>query len=155
MADLREDVVQYMSFLESLHGVSCSPPAVDALRELYGLVDDQDLSDRILGSAPDTEWLDCIILKSTLATSIVAYLESVPWASLTPDGLCEPNGCFRTVLQACNILGLLLAGALSAVGGSSLRVTLLVKQVYHHLLSLSHLHRIIVIAGVMFTCIPV
>ena len=138
MADLRDRVVQYMSFLDSLHGVSWSPLKSSGYFELHQLMDDQVSGDRALGCGPDTEWLDCIILQSTLATSIVAYLEIVPWESLTPAGLCELDTSFLTVLQACDILRRLLNGALSEAGRSSLRVTLLVKQVYHHPLSPTH-----------------
>ena len=114
MADLREDVhtlhhhlVQYTSFLDSLHGVSWSPLVDDTYGELKALMDYRLSGDRALG------WLVCIddiTLRSTLATSIVAYLESVLWASLTAAGLYKLDTSFNTVLQACDILGRLLAG---------------------------------------------
>ena len=153
MADLRDHAVQYKSFLDSLHGVSCSPLTASGFFELHHFMGDQISGDEGLGCGPDTEWLDCIILQSTLATSIVAYLESVPWESLTPDGLCELDTSFLLVLQACDILGKLLTGAVSDAGRSSLRGALLVKQVYHHPLSLSYHHKISVITGVMLLCV--
>ena len=132
MADLREIVVQYTSFLDSLHGASWSPLVDDTYQKLGAMMDDRLSGDRALGCAPDTEWLDCIILRSTLATSIVAYLESVPWESLTAAGLCELDTSFLTAMQACLILGRLLDDAFSEAGGSSPTGTLLLTQVSHH-----------------------
>ena len=154
MSDLRDHVVQYMSFLDSAHGVSWSPLIERGFFELHQFMDDQISGDEGLGCDPDTEWLDCIILRSTLATSIVAYLESVPWESLTPAGLCNRDSSFRTVHQVCDIFGRLLDGAISEDCRSSLRGALLVKQVFHHPIFLSHLRRISVITGVMFPSKP-
>ena len=134
------------SFLDSLHGVSWSP-LENCFPEL-----DKFMGDQISGD--EAEWLDCIIFQSTLATSIVAYLESVPWASLTAAGLCEVDTSFLTAMQACHILGQLFAGALSKAGRSSLRGALLLTQVLHHLPLPAHFCRNGVIAGVTFACIP-
>ena len=147
MADLRNLVVQHTRFLDSTHGVSWSPLEENAFRELQKFMGDQLSGGGALMSVFDTEWLDCIILRSTLATSIVAYLESVPWASLTAAGLCEIDTSFRMAMQACHVLERLLVGALSEAGRSSRRIALLLTQVFHHLPSLAHLCRISVIAG--------
>ena len=153
MADLRDLVVQYTSFLDSLHGVSWSPLKENAFHELHDFMGDQLSGGEAVGCGFDTEWLDCIILRSTLATSIVAYLESVPWASLTAAGLCEIDTSFLTAMQACHIFGRLVAGALSEAGRSSLRGALLLTQVFHHLPSLAHLDWVSVIAGATFACL--
>ena len=154
MADLRDLVVQYTSFLDSLHGVSWSPLVENAYHELHKIMCDQLSGGEAVGCGFDTEWLDCIILRSTLATSIVAYLDSVPWASLTAAGLCEIDTSFRTAMQACHVLESLLTGAVSKAGRSSLRGALLLKQVFYHPPFPAHICWNGVISGVTFACIP-
>jgi len=156
MADLRDHacVVQYTSVLDSLHGVSWGPPGENGFHVLRDFMGEKLSGGETVGCGFDPKWLDCIILRSTLARSIVAYLESVPWASLTAAGLCEMDTSFCTAMHACRVLGRLLIGALSQAGRSSLRGALLLTQVFHHPLFLADVCRISVITGATFACIP-
>lgn len=53
-------------------------------------------------SSEDYSVLEPIILRTTLATSIVAYFERIPWEALTPQMLSEPEGTPVAAVKYCS-----------------------------------------------------
>ena len=77
--------------------------------------------------------LEPLILQTTLATSIVAYFERIPWAEVTPQMLAKPGGTPLAAVHTCayliNNLQRIAMGAAEKTDGRFEVVTLLLRQV--------------------------
>lgn len=75
--------------------------------------------------------LEPIILRTTLATSIVAHLEAIPWAAVTPRMLSEPAGSPLRVLETVTRLLLCFCNnaVVAAEEGSTALASALLRQV--------------------------
>ena len=88
------------------------------------------------GGGRNKDFLEPIITGTTLATSMVRYLERIPWPEVTPQMLLlDPEGTPGTALYAAEVCGLLLLllceSAVAAVASdeTSLVPALLLRQV--------------------------
>lgn len=104
MVQLYKLAQRYQRALDSPNGPNWSGAAKTAFNTLHRAMkaargaDTHDLE-------PFNRALRPIILQTTLATLIVAYLERIPWASLTPQILCGQP--FSAAPDAAKILWLL------------------------------------------------
>ena len=77
--------------------------------------------------------LEPIILRTTLAVSLVGHLERIPWASVTPQMLSEPAGSpIEAAASIAHLLNMLCkcAGCASAASNDSSKVApVLLRQV--------------------------
>lgn len=77
--------------------------------------------------------LQTIVLRTTLATSMVKYLESIPWAAVTPHMLLDPGGTPLFGAEFCSVLLFLLFQSAwesnIARDGTSPLAALLIRQV--------------------------
>lgn len=77
--------------------------------------------------------MEPVILRTTLATSIVTYLERIQWAEVTPRILCNPAGTpFECAYVGAGVLRLMFectAAAASANNGRTPLAALLLRQV--------------------------
>lgn len=77
-----------------------------------------------------------IILQTTLAASLVAYLERIPWDEVTCQMLCDMQDAARSCVgTCCELLGILVSAAVSCTESdrSSQVPALLLRQVHRPL----------------------
>lgn len=141
MAQLYELALRYQQALDGLHGSISSVEADAAGRGLHHAMSDMVKgADSSGASAPEARpSFAPIVLRTTLASSIVAYVESIPWAQVTPQMLHEAEPGHLSALEvASRVFQLLFANAILADSismASSPVAALLLRQVWSPLLN--------------------
>ena len=96
--------------LDSLGEANTSAALDAAARALYAAA---EAAMRAAGPANEMTAMDPILLRTTLATSIVAYLKRLPWDALPPRMLSVADGHVPTALE---LAGMILKLCLSSSG---------------------------------------
>lgn len=140
MAELHELAVQYQRALDGTRG-SIPSAAVDAASNaLYHRIV-AELKPDSEGIFNDYNFLEPIILRTTLATSAAAYLERIPWTAVTPQMLSQPAGTPLGAVRVCSlVLGSLLHASrcIAGRGSNTVPAALLLRQIDIMLPSVCH-----------------